>query len=449
MLPNRLIPFILISLAAPAVALSSEPDGVRPNFLMIVADDVGVDRIGAYEEHPDAGQTPNIDGLAASGILFRNAWSNPSCSPTRATLLTGRYSFRTGIGKPIPASPVAGAFRGLRLSETTLPEMLGPRYHSIALGKWHLATDGNGLDHPQLSGFESFSGPFRNLFGDANVGIGDERYDYFHWEKTTDGVTVETNTYATTDTVDDALVAVESLAEPWFIYLAFSASHKPLHAPPDDLHGFDLTGLPDATPIPHLKAMTEAMDREIGRLLAGVDMHDTTVIFLGDNGTGGFAMDAPFDPTQGKGSLFESGINVPFIIAGSAVEQRGRECGALVNTTDLFATLGELAGQPADTGLDSISLAPYLIDPDHAPQRKYAFAEKFRPNGFGPYTQHLQAVRGRRYKLIMSPLGGAPHLYDLHSDPFEQNNLMLQRRTPGQRRAIVDLKAALVRLTAD
>ncbi|MFT5050475.1 MAG: arylsulfatase B [Chlamydiales bacterium] len=449
MISNRLLPLVFAALVAPVAALASGVDQVRPNILMIVADDVGVDRIGAYGEHPDAGQTPSIDRLAARGILFRNAWSNPSCSPTRAAILTGRHGFRTGIGKPIAASVLAGSFRGLRLSETTLPEMLGAGYQSIALGKWHLSTESDGLDHPQRSGFQSYAGAMRNLFGDADVGIGDERFDYFRWQKTTDGNTVISETYTTTDTVNDALAAVDTLVEPWFIYLAFNASHKPLHVPPDHLHGFDLSGVPLANPVPHMKAMTEAMDREIGRLLAGVDFQDTTVMFLGDNGTGGFAMDAPFDPTQGKGSLYESGINVPFIIAGSGVAQAGRECAALVGVTDLFATMGELAGQPTDTARDSVSLVPYMLDPGRHSQRKYVYSEKFRPNGLGPYTAHIQAVRGRRYKLIWRPLGGTPQFFDLDMDPFEQNDLMLQRRTPAEQRALVELKAALIRLTAD
>lgn len=131
------------------------PDSVRqafPNLALVVLDDVGVDRLAVYGETPTGSRpacTPNLDALAAEGLLFRRAYANPLCSSTRAQILTGRHGFRTGIGGLITSS---GEGPGLSLRERTLPELLA--FHdSAAIGKWHLAPPAKeGLQHPLRSG---------------------------------------------------------------------------------------------------------------------------------------------------------------------------------------------------------------------------------------------------------------------------------------------------------
>ena len=439
------------------LALAFSVAGLAPvegtNVLWIVVDDLGVDRIGVYAEHPDPGTTPNIDALAQQGVLFRNAWANPLCCPTRATLLTGRYSFRTGMGGVIRVVPNGGGFGGLRLSETVLPEVLSPDYQCAALGKWHLAGPNDGWLHPNLTGFAHYAGCMRGFNGDVAGGIdfgwGDDPYDYFLWHKTINGATDVTDVYATTDIVDDAIAAVGSLEEPWFLYVATNAAHGPVHAPPPDLHSFDLIGDPVATPVIHTKAMTEALDTELGRLMEHVDLGDTTVVFVGDNGTAPEATDAPFVPDHAKSTLYEGGVNVPLIAAGAGVDSRGLECTALVNTTDLFATTCDLVGKPADPALDSVSLLPYFIDPTRESLRTYVYAERFRPNGFGPYSEYGQAVRDRRYKLIWDRLRGAGELYDLELDPFEQNDLLGARLNAAEQVAFTRLREALISIAGE
>src|SRR6185436_15380845 len=109
------------------------------NVLLIVGDDIGNDFIHCYGEHPLAPPTPNIDALAADGVLFKNAYASPTCSPTRASILTGRYPFRTGLGEPIKEWLFEPA---LELSEVTIPEMLNTasptHLDNTAIGKWHL-----------------------------------------------------------------------------------------------------------------------------------------------------------------------------------------------------------------------------------------------------------------------------------------------------------------------
>jgi arylsulfatase A-like enzyme len=120
-------PISLVRLGLPcllAAALLSAPAAAQGNVLLVIADDVGVDRIAAYGAHPEAGPTPVIDALAAHGVLFRTAWSDPLCSPTRAGMLSGRYAFRTGVGDVIVQSPQPNW--ALQLGEKILPELLAP-----------------------------------------------------------------------------------------------------------------------------------------------------------------------------------------------------------------------------------------------------------------------------------------------------------------------------------
>ena len=414
-------------------------EGGRPNILLIVGDDMGVDRVGAYGEHPDAGPTPVLDALAQQGVLFRNAWSNATCSPTRATLLTGRYGFRTGVGRAITYSN--GDFE-LSVDEPSLARALsaaapagawlrGPRYSTAAVGKWHLGTaGGSGPLHPLLLGFDHHSGPPDNLPDAPGTDT------WFEFEKHVDGATVVSTTYATTDQVDDALAMFAALPEPWFVWLAFSSAHAPFHAPPAELHSLDLPPTPqDDLPLHH-RAMVEALDTELGRLLDGLGdglRARTLVTFVGDNGTPNVVTTAPFDPEHGKGTAYEGGINVPLIVAGPGVAV-GVECAGLVNTTDLFATFCELAGVPADGALDSVSpdsvsLVPYLAQPDRPSLREWVYADGFAPNGPGPYVQRSRALRDERYKLIHRELLNGHEvtlLYDLEADPFEQVDLLRQ-----------------------
>ncbi len=132
-----------LCLGALLACAEREADRIPWNVLILVADDLGVNLVGAYAKGADPAPTPNIDALAARGVLFRRAWSNPLCSPTRATIQTGRYSFRTGIGWLIPVLHKGPA---LDPSKMTLPDLLGSRagYATAAFGKWHLGNRSNG-----------------------------------------------------------------------------------------------------------------------------------------------------------------------------------------------------------------------------------------------------------------------------------------------------------------
>ncbi|MEE8467565.1 MAG: sulfatase-like hydrolase/transferase, partial [Planctomycetota bacterium] len=334
------------------------------NVLLVVLDDVGVDRVAVYEAVDDPPATPVMDRLAREGVRFDRCWSNPLCSPTRATVITGRYSFRTGVG-----SLLGELDEGLSTEEWTLPRVLRAATEgttvTAAIGKWHLGASDEDLEHPRRAGFEHYAGCLNNLRNREDPRA------YYQWTKVVDGEASEVEGYLTTDTTDDALRAIAAAGErPWFVYLAYHAAHNPLHEPPAGLFERELEGTALTHPAELHKAMVEALDHELGRLLEGVDpkvLARTTILVVGDNGTQGSANEPPWDNRRGKGTLFEGGIHVPLIVSGAGVGERARGsvCDAPVNTTDLWATTLELCGVDVEATLpagwvhDSVSILPF------------------------------------------------------------------------------------------
>jgi arylsulfatase A-like enzyme len=436
----------------------------RPNLLIVIADDLGVDRVGAYgharaDGSPLAPRTPNLDALAARGVLFRNAWAHPGCSPSRAAALTGRYPHRTGVGRFIPAGRERA--EGLRTDLLCLPDLLPEGYASAAIGKWHLAstrrgaTVSGGVDHAVRCGFGLHEGSAGNL--------GPGVRSYWDWVLTRahadpeleDELVPLRDVYATTRTTDDALRAIEAFGEaPWLVWVAYNAPHSPLHRPPAEL--IDAEGLDLGTPLGKGRAMIEALDREVGRLLAGVPretLERTTVVFFGDNGTQKSLVEPPFDPARAKATVYQGGVNVPLIVAGAAVagEARGRECAALVDLTDLVPTAAELVGAGVPAGLDGTSFAPFLSDPAAPSRRDWIYAERFRPNflpgpdGARPELRlelHHQTARGPRLKLVRhrdrTPAGAYTErleLFDVVEDFFERRDLLDAAGNPPEEHA--------------
>jgi len=412
----------------------TRPTNPRPNIVLILADDMGVDLTSTYAEGTSPACTPAIDSLAANGMLFRNAWTNPVCSPTRAAIMTGRYGFRTGIG-----TALTGQSTGLLLSETTLPEVLED-YESTVVGKWHLAGGQDDL-HPNATGFDHFAGVLTGGLG-----------NYFQWNKTVNGITNQTTTYATTDTANEGIAAITTMAEPWFLYMNFNAPHTPFHVPPAPLCPTPFCPNPfcdnlGANPSsPDLaKAMVEALDYELARFLdalAGVDPN-AWVIFMGDNGTPAQASEAPFASNHAKGSVYEGGVNVPFIVRGPGAVVG--ETAALICSTDLFATIAELAGYQTSAE-DSVSMVPVFSTPELS-MRSILYTEIFAPNSPMVVTRHDRAVFDGRYKLIRR-IGVMDQFYDLQVDPFETDNL-IPGLTQVQAQARQALRAELVALGVD
>ena len=401
------------------------------NILLIIADDFGIDVARFYPTtvrqttDPPAPRAPNLAGLAQQGLRFNNAWAYSSCSPTRASILTGRYGFRTGIGQTVNLQP---PWPVLSSAENTLPEAFrraGLRHELTHVGKWHL---GHGLDAPRQHGWQHFSGPDPSL----------PRLDNpFAWPKVVDGVPSAATTYVTTEEVDDAVAAIdraERAQRPYFVWLALNVPHEPFHKPPNELHTRDALPVVAAPDPPlaraYYEAMIEAMDAEIGRLLTHVKLERTTVIFLGDNGTSGSVTAPPYNPDHAKLRVYQQGVQVPMIVAGAGVPSKGKAVNALVNTVDLYPTILELAGAspvsalPPGTEVDGVSLLPLLANPAGPGLRTWAYTERF---GLTVSRNWQKAIRDRRYKLIERDAGlpwPAREFFDLKADPYELRNLL-------------------------
>jgi arylsulfatase A-like enzyme len=419
-----------------------------PNFLVVVADDVGVDKIAAYGEHPHPATTPRIDALAREGVLFRNAYTSPVCSASRSNLLTGRYGRRNGMGGIVGAP---GETWELPLSEVTVPELLrgaDPRWSTALFGKWHLSgpRTAHASDHPNLQGFQHYAGSLTNISITSKASRGREAgYDAF--EKTVDGRVSWREAYATTDTTDDAVAWLDTAKPPFFVVVAYHAAHEPHHVPPASLlHG--PPPAPDAPDADLFDAALEAMDTEMGRLLDSLDpvqRASTIVVFLGDNGTERRSVRPPLDGEHGKATLYEGGTNVPLVVAGPGVHPGVAD--ALVHLVDVLPTVAQLAGVPT-TGLelDGVSFAPVLADPSDPGNRTFVYTERFGPLGPGPYDLDTRAVRDVRFKVM--DRGRAGDLYfDLRGR--DDDGPPVTAPDPEQRAGFVRVKAELERLRTD
>jgi arylsulfatase A-like enzyme len=444
----------------------------KPNILLIIGDDMGVETLASYGIGAKPPMTRTLDQLAQEGIRFSRFWSQPVCSPTRATILTGRYGFRTGVGRALtslptdwedPEKPDSAPYepprrrifsRGmveerrsyLPSNEFTLPMALKENGYATAIvGKWHLGDVPNGwLQHPNLAGFEHYYGPFEGTLP-----------SYFAWNTVIDGEVSARVGYAPTDKTNDAISWInEQGDEPWFLWLAYNLPHPPLHLPPRDLLQSDYSHLdPHADPLedpyPYFNAMIEAMDSEIGRLLDTLspEVRDNTyIIFVGDNGSVMYSdknrNNTPFPDGQGKGSVYEGGVHVPHIISGPDVA-RGGVSDSLINSTDLFSTVMEMAGLdsddivPADVITDSVNYFSTLSNPDESSSRKWVYADHFFGTPDGPDNADY-AIRGDRYKLLKHE--GEEGFFDLQKDPYETENLLLAEFSEQERREYDALK---------
>jgi arylsulfatase A-like enzyme len=324
------------------------------NILVIIADDLGADSFPLTANGGAVPPMPNISALKNSGVLFRNAHSQPTCSPTRACMLTGRHPFRTGIG----AQLTGATSPQLQTSEFTLPEAFaansGLGYSLAMFGKWHLNSGAGTNDTPRtVGGWPSFAGTIIGALPDFSA-----------WTKITNNVSAAATTYATTDVANDVIsfITTRPSGTPWFAWAAFNAPHAPLHVPPAALHSY---GTP-TTNRGMYEAMCEALDTEVGRVLATVNLATTHVIFVGDNGTPSNVIQTPYNAAHSKETIYEGGTRVPLIIAGPSVVSPNRNSDVPVHVVDLYSTILELAGisvaatQPSTNPVDSRSLLPVL-----------------------------------------------------------------------------------------
>lgn len=411
-------------IATLVLTAAATPVLAEKNVLLIIADDMGLDASTCYSIGNQQAPMPNIEAMCATGLVFENAYAAPTCSPTRATIMSGQYGFRTGVGAPIAPD----GSDELSVDTPTLFDSLNDvGYASNVIGKWHISGRKKGYDAPAEMGISDY-------FGLYSGGV----QDYFNWTAIEDGKEVEVQGYSTTVLTDRAIDWIDSQEKPWFLWLAYNAPHSPFHLPPTDLHSFD--ELPDnenavkENPLPYYQAMLEALDTEIGRLLAAMsdeERENTVVMFIGDNGSPNQVTKGLYGDHAAKGTIYDSGTRVPLVVTGPGVKP-GRTT-ELVNTTDLFATISGLAGGKTSSP-DSIDFNPVLAGQQGL--RDFIYIEHFtnrETKGGGVYGWSL---REGNFKSVNAE-GLAPELYNLLDDPMEQTNLLANGGTD-EMQAIVE-----------
>lgn len=392
---------------------------LQPNVILVLADD-----LGAADISPEL--TPNLERMKTRGVTFPNCYSSPVCSPTRYSILTGRYAHRDHMGTILVPRGVLNTPDScnpeMSVSLLTLPEVLASRgYTNAAFGKWHLShgiepghSEADVASFPLVHGFDFYRAG--TLFG---VG------DYYFWERVEDGEVVGIETRYNTDVVFESAESLwREVSGPKFWYIAPQAVHDPFHAPPGYSGATDNRSL--------YEAMLRYLDQTLGSFLLRLhqdgELDNTYVLFLGDNGTPSDAVAAGVDPTRVKGSVYEGGVRVPCIAFGTGIPEsiRGREVPGVVNTTDLFATVAELAGLdlttllPENYAIDSVSFASAFCDPAFVGDRVFAQSRVYGPSGFCPpviRSADRTMVREGKYKLLKRE--SELFLFDLEDDPSE------------------------------
>ena len=382
------------------ITVNAQTTSDKPNILFVITDDQGKDASAEYSLSTDLPNTPNFSARANDGLIFDNLWVSPSCSPTRAALISGKYGHQTNVLSPGDSLPASEAI----LQSVLKADPNTSDYVSAIVGKWHL---GGGRSGPGDFGVEHFAGI---LSGGVQ--------DYFDWTLNINGTNSNSTNYVTSELTDQAIDWVSSQTQPWFLWLSYNAPHSPFHLPPTDLHDRNLSGAQadiNANRRPYYLAAIEAMDTEFGRFwnsLPPADQDNTYVIFIGDNGTPGQVIDRNIAQNGSKSALFQGGVNTPMFVSGPGVTRRGEREDGLITHTDFFPTIVELAGGELSNYQDGKSFADILTS-GTTPHRDYSYT-----NSLDGWT-----IRNATHKLITYP-DGSQDLFNLVNDPEEATDLL-------------------------
>jgi arylsulfatase A-like enzyme len=448
-----------------------------PNVIVILADDLGYNDITLHGGGVAGGAvpTPSIDSIARQGVNFTSGYAgNATCSPSRASLLTGRYATRFGFeftavpvqfskvvgGHDAPGSPFRSIYHaereadlpdvaamGMPTSELTMATLLKKAgYRTLHLGKWHLGEEPR--FQPNAHGFDeslsimSGAGMFLHEKDPnvVNAKVDFDPIDKFLWAAHPWGVQFNggpkfaPSGYVTDYLTDEAIKAIDANRNrPFMMYLAYNAPHTPLQATKADYDA--LPQIKDHT-LRVYAAMIRSLDRNIGRVLDALESRgldqDTIVVFTSDNG-GAHYIGLPDlnKPFRGwKASLFEGGVRVPYFMRWPAAVAPGTAFKAPVSHFDIFATALAAAGvaPPADRRIDGVDLMPFVSGKSAGRPHDTLFWRS------GPYL----AVQSGDWKLQVTETPRKDWLYNVALDPTEKNNLAL-----AQPAKVQELKALL------
>lgn len=414
--------FIAIFLSSCSKDTEGIPPSIdSPNILLIIADDLGKDAANGFTEGNIKPNTPNIDAIRNNGLTFSNLWVNPTCTPTRASIITGKYGYSTNV---------KGAGDVLAQSEVTLQKYIhdntNSNYASALIGKWHLSGN-NSMVNPESFGIDYYAGLIRGAVD-----------DYYRWQLSESGVSSLQTSYITEKLTDLSIDWVNQQSKPWFLWLAYTAPHTPFHVPPSNTH--NQGDLPSYTngmnPLPYYMAAIESMDYQIGRLLNNIsdeEKDNLVMIFIGDNGTPNQVAQSPYSSATVKSTLYQGGINTPLFISGVNVSRIGTDDN-LITSTDLFATISEMAGINMPQIYDSKSFKSLLSQSSRI--RDYQYTE------MKDETDDQWAIGNGEYKLIVNAKGNK-EMYHLFDDPYEQYNLLNRTLSTAESNAQIELETEL------
>jgi len=407
-----------LSLFAQTAESSENARSKLPNFVIILADDLGYADVG-FQGCQDI-PTPNLDTLAREGMRCTQGYvSHPFCSPTRAGLMTARYQQRFGHEnnpKYDPNDPVAG----LPISQVTVADVLSRAgYVTGAVGKWHLGAAPH--FHPLRRGFHEYFGLIGGGHDYFRVGPPGENREYFiPLQRNTEPEAFEG--YLTDVLTSEAVAFIRKHHQvPFFLYLAYNAPHTPLQAPESWLQR--VSHIEDPTRRSYA-AMVAALDEGVGRVCAALKElgleERTLVFFLSDNGGPVEVTHASNAPLRGaKGSVYEGGIRVPFVIRWTGTLPSGTTYEQPVISLDIPATIVAVADTafPTESAVDGVNLLPYLQGQRQDQPHKSLF---WRTGGGTNW-----AVRSGDWKLVKVGQQ-AEELYNIGEDISETKNVSHQ-----------------------
>lgn len=423
------------------VTACAAPGKPRPNVIFILADDLGWMDLGCYGSA--LYETPHLDRLARQGVRFSAAYAACNvCSPTRASILTGKYPARLNLTDWLPGRPDRpdqklnrpNLRQELPLEEVTVAEALkSGGYRTGFIGKWHLGTE---QFYPEKQGFDL------NL-GGCNKGHPPSYFSPYNIPTLPDGPAGE---YLTDRLTDESLRFIVTASEqPFFLYLAHYAVHTPLQAKPELVTKYQTKLASMKRVEPEFKedlgrrvrqvqthavyaAMMESLDQSVGRIMAKLQElridTNTVIFFTSDNGGLSTAEGTPTSNVPlrtGKGWNYEGGIRVPLIVSWPGVAAAGLVCGDPVISTDYYPTLLEIAGLPArpEQHRDGLSLVG-LLKGGCRPARPLFWHYPHYSNQGGPPSG---ALRLGPWKLIEFYEDMRTELYNLNDDLSEQRDL--------------------------
>ncbi|MBN1410324.1 MAG: sulfatase-like hydrolase/transferase, partial [Spirochaetales bacterium] len=409
-----------------------------PNVIFIVADDMGWHELNCYGN--TFNETPNIDQLASDGIRFTNAYAAAAvCSPTRASIMTGQYSFRTGITDYIRAEANASNLILYPRDHVTYNERLNANnYHTTYIGKWHLSSHENNTGMPAQHGWNEVLGSETSAILGGDYWFPYGQISTLPNQTTANGYLTTRQFLITSNCLDRVYT------QPFFIQLSLFAVHTELEAPQDLVDKYNnkraQLGLPavayadrNSTPDrnPYLAAMIEVIDNGVGSIVTKLQQlgiaDNTIIVFFSDNGgehgadNNGVTDNGPL--REGKRHAYEGGIREPLIIKWPGVVQAGRVSDVPVSSVDFYPTFVEMTGSTlsSEQYLDGKSIVPVLrnsggIDRDFLIWSKPLAA-------LHKNARSASAIRKGNFKLIEFHDTNTYELYNLANDLSETNNL--------------------------